>query len=392
MNGKPLVALLAAAVLAGCGTIADPTTYFGGSSVEKPAELVPVANSVDVITLWSVDVGKGVDKQRLNLVPKPVGGRVYAADARGHVMALDAATGRSLWTRDTDRELTAGPGYGDGLVLVGTGDGEVVALDADSGAERWVSRVSSEVLAVPAAAHGVVVVHTIDGRIAGLEAATGKPRWQYERTTSGLGLRGSSSPMISGTKAITGMAGGRIVAVDVERGLPLWETTITAPTGRSELERVHDIIGDPLLYQGAVFVGTYQGEIAGLLEGTGQIAWRRKASTHSALASDGRALFFTDDADNVWSAEPRDGAALWKQDKLRARRLSAPAALDGYVFVGDLDGYVHVLSAQDGSLVARTRVGSSPISAQPRVADGVLYVLGDSGNLAAMRLGSATAR
>jgi outer membrane protein assembly factor BamB len=248
------------------------------------------------------------------------------------------------------------------------------------------------VLAVPAAARGVVVVHTIDGRIAGLDAATGKPRWQYERTASGLGLRGSSSPVISGSKAITGMAGGRIVALDLDRGLPIWETTITAPTGRSELERVRDIIGDPLLYQGAVFVGTYQGEIAGLLEETGQIAWRRKASTHRALASDGRALYFTDDADSVWSAEPRDGAALWKQDKLRARRLSAPAAVDGYVVVGDLEGYVHLLSAQDGSLVARTRVGSSPISAQPRVVDGVLYVLGDAGSLAAIRLGHATAR
>jgi outer membrane protein assembly factor BamB len=392
MNAKPLVVLLAAALLAGCGTVADPTTYFGGSSVEKPADLLPVPNSVDVITLWSVDVGKGVDKQRLNLVPKPAGGRVYAADGRGKVMALDAATGRNLWTRDTDRELSAGPGVGDGLVLVGTGDGEVVALDADSGAEKWVARVSSEVLAVPAAGRGVVVVHSIDGRIAGLDAATGKPRWQYERTSSGLGLRGASSPVITGSKVICGMAGGRIVALDLERGLPVWEATITAPTGRSELERVHDIIGDPLLFQGAVFVGTYQGEIAGLLEETGQIAWRRKASTHSALASDGRALYFTDDNDAVWSAEPRDGAALWKQDKLRARRLTAPAAVDGNVVVGDLEGYVHVLSAQDGSLVARTRVGSSPISAQPRVVDGVLYVLGDAGNLAAMRLGGATAR
>ena len=392
MNGKPLVLLLSAALVAGCGTVADPTTYFGGSSVEKPAELLPVANAVDVVTLWSVDVGKGVGKQRLNLVPKPVGGRVYAADARGHVMALDATTGQNLWSKDTSRELTAGPGYGDGLVLVGTGDGEVVALDAESGAEKWVARVSSEVLAVPAAARGVVVVHSIDGRIAGLDAATGKPRWQYERSSSGLGLRGSSSPVISGPKVITGMTGGRLVALDLERGLPVWEATVTAPTGRSELERVHDIIGDPLIYQGAVFVGTYQGEIAGLLEETGQIAWRRKASTHSGLTADARALYFTDDADNVWSAEPRDGAALWKQDKLRARRLSAPAVVDGYAVVGDLDGYVHWLSTQDGSIVARTRVGSSPISAQPHVVDGVLYVLGDAGNLAAIRVGGAATR
>jgi outer membrane protein assembly factor BamB len=54
------------------------------------------------------------------------------------------------------------------------------------------------------------------------------------------------------------------------------------------------------------------------------------------------------------------------------------------VLVGDLEGYVHLLSREDGSLVGRTRVGEAPITAAPVVADGVAYVLGDEGELAAL--------
>jgi outer membrane protein assembly factor BamB len=383
-------ALLALA-LVGCGG-ADFTSWLGSYTKEKPAELVPLTNAVVVTTVWSTDIGAGAGGRGANLRPRVDGNVVYAADYKGRVTAVDAATGREIWKVDVDEEITGGPGSGEGLVLVGTVDGEVIALDAASGAKRWVSRATSEVLSTPAAAQGVVVVHSLDGRLAGLDAADGKPRWQYERVASGLGLRGGSSPVVSGAKAISGLSGGKLVAVELATGFPVWETTITLPAGRTELERVVDILGDPLLLAGQVFVGTYQGEVAALYESGGQVAWRRKVSSYNGLATDGAALYLTDDQGLVWAIDSRDGAALWKQDALRRRSLSAPAAFGGLVVAGDFDGYLHWLSPQDGSLVARTRVGSAPIRAQPVALGGTLYVLGDDGDLAALRVEGGVAR
>ena len=82
---------------------------------------------------------------------------------------------------------------------------------------------------------------------------------------------------------------------------------------------------------------------------------------------------------------PDNGAAMWKQSKLLNRRLSAPAVIEGYVVVGDYDGYLHWLMHEDGKMVARTRVGGSAISAAPVVSEGILYVFGDSGVLAALK-------
>lgn len=390
MNNWRLTAAVLALALAGCGG-GDITTWLSSYTKEKPAELVPLTNEVAITTIWSANVGAGGAGTGARLRPRIEGGTVYAAAAKGQVTALDAATGRQIWKVDIDQEVTGGPGSGDGLVLVGTVDGEVVALDASTGTKRWTSRVPSEVLSTPAVGQGVVVVHSLDGRLTGLDAADGKQRWQYERVASGLGLRGSSSPVISGGKAICGLAGGKLVALELATGFAVWETTITLPAGRTELERVVDILGDPLLLAGQVFVGTYQGEVAALYESSGQVAWRRKVSSYSALASDGSLLFVSDDQSLVWAVDSRDGAALWKQDALRGRKLSAPAAFGGWVVVGDFEGYLHWLAPQDGQLVGRTRVGSAPITAQPEAVNGTLYVLGDDGDLAALRVAGGAA-
>jgi outer membrane protein assembly factor BamB len=385
MHLRQAIPWVVAAVLAGCGSVADPTRWLGSYTVEKPAELGPAPTRLGVATVWSADTGDGTDGQRLNLVPRLDGDRIYVADADGRVAARDAASGRTLWQSETKLEITAGPGVGDGLVLVGTGDGEVAALDAATGALRWKSRVSSEVLAVPAAAHGVVVIHTVDGRVVGHDAGDGKPRWLYDRQAAGLGLRASSSPVIAGTRAICGLSGGKVVALDIANGGPVWETTVTVPTGRTELARVVDVGGDPLLAFNSVYVGTYGAEVASVDRGGGQVVWRRKLSTYAGLGAGERSVYASDDSGTVWALDPDTGAALWKQEALRARKLSGPAAVGDHVVVGDFEGYVHWLSAQDGSFIARSRVGSAPITAQPQAAGGTVYVLGDAGDLAALR-------
>ena len=377
---------LLAIILSGCGSMADPTTWFGDDAVEvQPEELVDFNQELNVKTLWKQDIGSGSGDKRLKLVPRIDNGRVFAADSEGVVQALDAVSGKKIWSVNLELPLSGGPGSGEGLVIVGTSDGEIVALDESSGEERWRSQVSSEVLSVPAAGLGVVVVHTIDGKLFGLNVSDGKQRWLYSLTVPVLTLRGSSSPVISGTTVYCGFAGGKLVALDLSTGVTQWEISITAPSGRSELERMVDIDGDPLVNNGVVYVSTYQGEVAAVGEYTGTLMWRRKLSSYNEVSADWRHLYVTDEIGQVWGINPDNGAAMWKQSKLLNRKLSAPATVDGYVVVGDFDGYLHWLSHSDGRMVARTRVGGESITAAPKMANGIVYVLGDGGDLAAVQ-------
>ncbi|MES9965498.1 MAG: outer membrane protein assembly factor BamB [Candidatus Sedimenticola sp. 20ELBAFRAG] len=382
-----ITAMSAALLLSGCGSMdsMNPIDWFGSEeSSVKPAELVELTGSVPVRTLWSTSVGSGADDQRVKLVPYVVDNRIYAADSSGTVKALDAASGRTQWSVETELEISGGPGAGEGLVLIGTSNAELVALDSSSGAERWRTRVSSEVLSVPKVSRGMAVVHTIDGKLFGFDAASGKQTWIYDRTAPVLTLHGSSSPVISGNAAICGFANGKLVSVELETGNPIWEVSVTAPRGRSELERMVDIDGDPLVVDGIIYVATYQGDMAAVSQDTGVVLWRRKLSSYTGLSVDYRQLYVSDDNDFVWAVDPRNGSALWKNEKLKARRLSAPAVLDDYVVVGDYQGYLHWLSTEDGRLLGRTRVGEDPITTAPVVNNGVVYIYGDGGALAAV--------
>jgi len=380
--GRLAVVGMVGLLAGGCSTVEE---WISPVEIDPPAELQNIENPVGVEVVWSRDTGGG-DEQDLRLVPAYREGRLYTANAAGEVSALDAASGRVEWSVDLDLAASGGPGVGEGLVLLGTSDAEVVALAIESGEQRWLARVSSEVLAAPVAAFGRVVVRTIDGKVIGLDAGTGEQRWQYEREIPILTLRGTSTPVISGTAVLVGMAGGKLVALDITTGALLWEATITVPSGRSELERLADIDGDPLVADGLIYVATYQGEVAALGENSGAVLWRRKFSSYSRMAADSYKVYASDADGVMWALNADNGAARWSQEELRNRQLSDVAVLNDVIAVGDFEGYVHFLSTDDGLLIGRTRVGSKPVRDGMLVAGETLYVQGDAGDLKAIRL------
>jgi len=94
------------------------------------------------------------------------------------------------------------------------------------------------------------------------------------------------------------------------------------------------------------------------------------------------------DADGiVWGLDKASGAALWQQDALLRRNVSAPAIQGDYAVVGDYEGYLHWLKLADGAFAARVDAAGDAIRAAPVVADGILVVQSTGGELSAWRLG-----
>jgi len=382
---RAVLTVLLALAASGCATVRD---YLGGTdNAEPPAELVTFTPTLPVQIKWSRRVGSGTDKYYLKLVPAVHAGKVFAASHKGTVGAYDAASGQIKWEVDIKVPITGGPGVGAGLVLVGTSDAEVIALGEQDGAVRWRTRVSSEVLAVPQAADGVVVVRTVDGKLLGLNPADGKRIWIYDRGVPILTLRGTSSPVIAEGLVVSGYASGTLVALSLKDGRPVWDTGISVPRGRSELERMVDIDADPVVVDGMVYVVTFQGHIAAVELKSGRIGWIRELSSNAGIRADARNVYVTDDIGSVWSFTRNRGEGLWKQEKLRARSVTAPAVYGDYIVVGDFEGYLHWLARDDGHFVARVRVDDAGILVAPIVVGDTLYVTGKGGVLAALRAG-----
>ena len=372
-------------VQAGCGTMKSVNQYFTGGvdNTEPPTPLTAFPQRLQVIEVWSRNVGKGTDEQYLKLAPAIYENHVYIADSKGYLSALDAVTGKDVWRTDTDQPITGGPGTGDDLILFGTKEAEIFAYAAADGQFLWQARVSSEVLAAPQAEDNFVVVRTIDGKLFGLNAETGARLWNYDRTVPALTLRGTSAPIIHDGLVITGFDGGKLAALELNSGRLLWETPISESSGRSELDRMVDIDSEPVILDGVIYVATFQGNIAAVELETGRMQWNRDISSYAGLGVDSKHVYVTDDESNVWALDRTSGASVWKQELLKARAVTAPTSIGNYVVVGDLEGYLHWMDSETGDFIARHQFTKDRIIAPPVASHDILYAYSSNGALGA---------
>lgn len=369
-------AVLLAVTTTGCSSMKSDT--------ETVADLPKIEPTLAVIDPWKHGVGKGLSQRYLSVYPRLYDGVIYATDEEGDVIALDAESGKRIWKASVDVPVTAGVGGGDRVVAVGSQEGEVIALEPESGEELWRKQLSSEVVAIADSTALIVAVRTQDGKLTGLDPTSGEQLWQQARKTPVLSLKGSSRPVVSGSKVIVGMDNGKLLGVSAGRGKLLWETTISTPSGRSELERMVDIDGDIVIIDGIAYAASFQGEVVAVAVSDGRILWTRDFSTFLGLDGDQERIYGTDDEGSVWAFDRRTGGALWKQDKLKTRRITRPSAAYPFVLVADGFGYIHWLDGEAGHFVARQRVGSDPLVSAPIVVGTRAYAQSSSGKLAAL--------
>jgi len=383
-SARYLLFALTLVLLSGCGTKDYVKNLFGGEdNTDPPTPLVEIETLAEIIKLWSKDTGKGSTKQFLKLTPSHIQGKVFVADVRGNLLAIDATSGNILWENDADLSITGGPGSSETLTMIGSEEGDVLAYASESGDFLWQAKVSSEVLAAPQEAYGIVVVRTIDGKIYGLDAHDGSRLWIYDRTVPALTLRGTSNPVITGDVVIAGFDGGRLAAIELHTGKLIWETSVSLASGSSQLERMVDIDSDPVIIGNDIYVATFQGRLASVALENGRITWTRDISSYAGLTSDGKNIYITDDQSHVWALERSSGNSVWKQENLFARQVTAPATIGDLVVVGDLEGYLHWMDKSSGQFVARTQVSKNPILAPPVAVEDIIYAYSSDGTLGA---------
>lgn len=377
---KHVLALVAVLLLGACASTDEIDI--------EPKELEDFAEKVELKTLWSRGVGSGQDDRYTRLVPALAGDLIYASDIEGEVFAFDKKTGKKRWSVELDEAISAGIGLSQKALLLGSYKGEVIALSKVDGKELWRAQLSSEVLSEPVAGAGVVVATTNDGKLYGLDGETGAVKWMFESVQPILTLRGTSAPVVKGDVVYAGFDNGKVYAFEIDTGLIQWEQRVAIPKGKTELERIVDIDGTPLLAGEILLAVSFQGRLVAFSSATGRPLWAEEASSVQGPAADYGQVYIAGEQDKVQAFSLANGVNLWENADLLRRKLSPPAAWGDYVAVADLEGYLHLLDRETGIMAGRDRIDSDGIRA-PMLVDGdTLYVLGTGGELVALQLKS----
>lgn len=382
-----LVGLVASVLLAGCSSEQD--TIVMSPLPEVTSQFIPE-------TVWDKSVGDGVGKYYSHLSPAWEGSSVYAADRNGLVKALDTDSGVEIWSVNLAEKtgflsanipamLSGGLTVSGEHVYVGTERGTLIALNANDGEIAWTANAGGEVLSRPEVSDGLVLVHTGNGLLQAFDTASGEQRWSLNLDTPSLSVRGESAPAVAMGAAFVGGDNGRVSAVMLGQGQIIWQQRISQTTGTTEISRLNDVDMTPVVADGRVYAIAYNGNLVAMDMRSGQILWKRDFGSVNELVLDGESLYVVDQDDNVYGLRAADGVTMWSQDKLLHRNLSAPEIFNGYLVVGDGEGYLHWLDTSNGQFVAQNKLNSSGILSRPSIAGDKLMVQARDGRLYLLR-------
>jgi outer membrane protein assembly factor BamB len=227
-------------------------------------------------------------------------------------------------------------------------------------------------------------VRSVDGKLRSLAIADGSEQWVVSRRVPALSLTGNSKPLVHGELVLAGFDDGKLIAYDRATGKIRWESTISAPGGRTEIERLVDVDGNFVVSDGVIYVASFQGRLAAIQAVSGDLLWSREFSTYQPIAIDDDALYLSADNSHIWSIDRRTGTAFWKQDVLHARKITAPAIFGDNLVVADLDGYLHWFSKGEGTLLGRIRTSYTRNYVQPVTWQNSVLTLDRQGLLASV--------
>lgn len=382
---------------------AAATVFIAGCSSndvqQRHADLQEFTPSVKAKVVWKTRVGLGTEEHYTSLQPAYGDGIVYAAERYGLLVAHDVKTGKRVWQRDLggkkrifehyprgeSARLSAGPIIVGERIYLSSENGVVYALDKSNGATIWQAKVKGEVMSAPAVDEGYVVVHLSNGFLVALSEEDGTEQWTFEEDTSLLSLRSVSRPVITAGGVVVGTGTGKLQVLLLESGRLAWEERIAAPKGSSDLERMTDVDGTPLIVGDTVFVSGYNGETVALELRTGDVLWKRDQASASAPVLVRNRLILVNQESHVVALDRISGTELWRNSDLYFRSLTDVMLHGDYLAVGDRFGYVHWLNRQTGELVGRIELNegdairTAPIKAEQNLvvqsAAGRLYLL-----------------
>jgi outer membrane protein assembly factor BamB len=343
----------------------------------KPNPLPKITEITTMAPVFSQSVASTSEKDPLRLQLDANNGVVFIVDPKGKVAAYQGK--QRLWEKNVSKlGLSAGAEAADGIVVVGNKKGQLFALDQATGEQKWTAQLSGALISPSLILNNRVITVSNDGTVFAHSTTDGQQLWAYTLPNVQFSLRGNASPVAVDDRAIVvASANAYVYVIDSLTGAPLMQRRVAISEGRSDIKRLNDIDGDPVVVGQFLVTTSYQGQVTALNLANQQVVWSEDSSSTKRPEVAGNGVFVASTDGKLTAYEITSGQKLWENDQLLNRKLSNPVMLGNNLVVGDLDGYLHIVDPSSGQLIGRSKTSGEVRSL--RVIDNQLYVATQKG-------------
>lgn len=338
----------------------------------KPNRLPKLVQAKALVPVFSQSVSATSKEDPLRLRLDVDNGVIFALDPKGEVTAYQGK--QRLWQQKVSKQgLSSGVEAAEGTVIVGNKKGQLFALDQATGEQKWTAQLSGAILSASLIQAGRVVTLSNDGTVYAHDLATGQQVWTYNLPDVQFSLRGTASPIALDPRTVLiASSNAYVYALDILTGVPRMQRRVAVSDGRSDVQRLNDIDGDPVVAGQFLVTTSFQGQVTVTDLASQQVLWSEDASSIQRPEVSNNTVYVTQADGKITAYALTTGEQLWQNDSLLNRQLSNPVVLGQDLVVGDLEGVLHLIDPNSGQLIGRSKTSGEVRSL--RVIDGQLYV------------------
>ncbi len=368
-----------------------------------PSHAGPMAAlAKDLTLLFSADIGEG-DSRGARITASPIvsGGLVYTLDARALVTAVNMQ-GEIIWTRSVkpirdgaDDASGGGLAAAGGKIFVSSGFGVLTALDAKDGQLLWRQDLDAPGTAAPTVRNGLVYVTAKNSSAWALDAETGRVAWRVDGSPATTSFDGGSGAAVANKMAVFPFPSGEVVALFAKGGLKRWSTVISGMRLGHAASAIDDIAGDPVIFDGRVYVSNLGGQTSALSLTDGNVIWSAPEGAQGPVWPIKNAVFLINDLNELVRLNAANGRPIWRvqlpQELENGTGRNAmsishhgPILAGQRLLVASSDGQLREFDHKSGELISTLPIVGGAASS-PAVARRTLFVVTRDGKLLAFR-------
>lgn len=351
----------------------------------------------------------------------PYHGRVFLGTSDHGLYALRAASGSTIWRFETLSAVQSQPLYDEELDVVyfGSNDGALYAVHASDGSLVWRFDTGAEVTKRPVLVGETLFVGNGADNLFAIDRRTAATRWRVHRTPAlGMEISGQAGPSYDRGIVFFAFSDGHVGAYEARDGsehFPPVDLSADVEQTRAEALRYLDVdttpIPDDLGSLGhVVFAGSFAGGVVALDEDRGTPVWKNdKAVGVTDLAlwkershvprpgsadyvrrgppSPAREVLLASSATTgLWALDPATGRQLWRIP-IPDGGVTVPVAVAGALLFGTTRYGAFLLSPIDGRVIDGIDLGSG-FSQTPAAYGNRAFLLSNQGTLVALQVES----